>query len=1337
MKMTASLLALACAATLPLALVAQTMSERHVLSVNFVDTRNKNSSFTPNGGDVGVVPVPYLGWNSVQTSTPNGTTLDFYDVDGQYSVLGTPTIEKDAPETWYLGSEWTSESNKVFYSDNNARLFGAYQDVRRTGNGGETTVTVRGLTATATYTLYIYPGTEGNGGTSGKMSSFQVETCGEDSEWSEIGKYKGNGLATVRAEALTETWGSYSNFRQYVQGTPIVWSEGVNYLKVEGITGATGIQIRMPTWNGEQRSGLAAFQLVGTFETRETAMPDGGLVPEVDTAIRVGDGKELILQGSSRTALEVVCVGSFTLRKGEYTGTLERLDFSHVQGDVITDIDLSQVGTVIWPQGNITMTGACVAGSADLVPAGKTLTTLGDVTVNTASGDDEGKFAFTRQNVGWVFGGGESTVSGRLVLADAGSATTTLTVQNGASLTVNSNNTTEGGLSGDNGAVLFAHYPVATTVMITGEDSLFDVPNGVVNLARDGNAQVNVINGATFSAYKLNGDTNEAADSVMTVNGATLALGKAGAIDGSLKMVEATLKLQDGATLTANGDWAIADGSTAGKIQLSGTVTVRPNGKTITLQKLALATDAESATLVIDDSEAEGYTTGGSVILKGAMPAGLSVQVKNATVQSNGAIVSDMTAEGRSTILVSNASWDSMKVNGELALMAGATLTVSVAVNENELPSPYQVLAFDTLSSAEGATINTTDANRKIVQYNNALWLTGSGSLRVSIPAPTSGEEGLSWSTVCDEKSYWTDVNGDELQSFPILSESSDVILTLASGARLEFDAPASLHSLTVKVPEGKATITKGTNGSLKVSETLFTEGSITFTEDVGLNLGKVTIGDMAMLEVPSTSVYTSLINNGTIRFIGTLSSGNFPCQIAGTTRYKNLTLTGQQPSRGSATFAMAEGDNVRYTNGQPRIAFGGTVVMTGGDLYLSAENATGASWFGYDGNRFEQSGGTVHMATSDENRGLLMSFGSSVFTYAMTGGKLECEAYMTTHAPFTMTIENASVKALGIKKDSGKETSRVEYALGTGALLSIGKGGIAENAINTFTITGGTLHAHDNATVANDIGSASGTVTLSADAYKTLTLTKEISGASEVKIGSNDTAGTVLLNGTVGVNVSVQPKATLGGTGTINGTLTFAEGSTLDASTGALTVDGLTLPESGTVTVKVAKEADAGAAVLNVTGADATKAKKFTTDVANTYVVASGTGFVLGRMTTADTDGNSPASGSKLANILAEAQAAAIENGITSVNLVYGQCGGETLTAAQAEAGAELFNNVVTTAADGSTVTVAYDFGISKMAIRDIGETRYVIVGAKVQGAEGEGKEFSHRRVSFKFPFL
>lgn len=1215
MKMTASLLALACAATLPLALVAQTMSERHVLSVNFVDTRNKNSSFTPDGGNVGVEPVPYLGWNSVQTSTPNGTTLDFYDVDGQYSVLGTPTIEKDAPETWYLGSTWTSESNKVFYSDNNARLFGAYQDVRRTGNGGETTVTVRGLTATATYTLYIYPGTEGNGGTSGKMSSFQVETCGEDSEWSEVGKYKGNGLATVRAEALTETWGSYSNFRQYVQGTPIVWSEGINYLKVEGITGATGIQIRMPTWNREQRSGLAAFQLVGTFETRETAVPDGGLVPEVDTAIRVGDGKELILQGSSRTALEVVCVGSFTLRKGEYTGTLERLDFSHVQGDVITDIDLSQVGTVIWPQGNITMTGACAAGSADLVPAGKTLTTLGDVTVNTASGDDEGEFAFTRQNVGWVFGDGESTVSGRLVLADAGSATTTLTVQNGASLTVNSENITEGGTNGANGAVLFAHWSAKTTVTITGANSLFSVPNGVVNLAKDGNAQVNVTEGATFSAYKLNGDTNGAAESVMTVAGATLTLGKAGAMDGSLKMVEATLKLQDGATLTANGDWAIADGSTAGKIQLSGTVTVRPNGKTITLQKLALATDAEAATLVIDDSEADGYTQGGSVILKGAMPDGLTVKVKDATVQSNGAVVKTLEVEGSSTFLVSDATLAPMSVTGTLTLAENAKLTLAVA---DELSNT----AVRCLVTGNGDLTLTSSEGHRVAYSTGAYYLLPNGSLTATV----SGN--VAWDSLT-----WTNGDGQPVDS-PTL-DGANVILKFSGATAVLTGAPADVTFATLAL-DGIGTI----SGALQCGTTSLRTGAAVTLESESANWGSLLVNAGATATLPKDTVYTNLDNLGTVK-VGVITK-------ALTVESGTFVVTGK-----SMRTDASGGDTVVNSGARLEIAEGGRLYAIGDETHVS-------SW--------------------------------KVRVY----GTLKTREWQWGDTAFGQFAHNTGNTII----DGGTVEFVDDIGTGEGTRgFTIGAGGA------TLVIAKGNRYRKINNSDANiSFSSGAGTLTLSGE-------------------------GTfVLEQTTLTGKVALSEGATLSGASSI-GTLAFDSGTMLDATdpNKILTATDLEMPAEGTVTVKVVEGAEPGTVLLKKAEPAVADAKKFVVgDVNNAYVTAQTTGdtigFVLGRMTTADTDGHNPASGSKLAGILADAQAAAIENGITSVNLVYGQCGGETLTAAQAEAGAELFSNVVTTTTEGSTttVTVAYDFGISKMAIRDIGETRYVIVGAKVQGAEG-----------------
>lgn len=203
---------------------------------------------------------------------------------------------------------------------------------------------------------------------------------------------------------------------------------------------------------------------------------------------------------------------------------------------------------------------------------------------------------------------------------------------------------------------------------------------------------------------------------------------------------------------------------------------------------------------------------------------------------------------------------------------------------------------------------------------------------------------------------------------------------------------------------------------------------------------------------------------------------------------------------------------------------------------------------------------------------------------------------------------------------------------------------------------------------------------------------------------------------------MTVATDGVLGGAGTVTNVLTIGEGATIDATLGLLTVGNLVLPESGTVTVKVAGTAGAGTVLLKTTSPTIADPQKFVVEgVKNAYVTTSAESFVLGTLT-ASGEGVTLPDAATSPRLAAAVWQAAASSGATTVTFAYGQCDGETLTAEKAEAGVQLFKNVVTTTTEGTTttVTVAYDFGISKMAIRDIGETRYVIVGAKVQGAEG-----------------
>ncbi len=210
------------------------------------------------------------------------------------------------------------------------------------------------------------------------------------------------------------------------------------------------------------------------------------------------------------------------------------------------------------------------------------LKTSGTTTIN-------GNLTFTGAGWTWVFNKesdttGAATVSGRLVLANASGASSYLTIQNGATLTIESANTTMG-VDGTDGAAFLGNYSATTQVLVTGEGSHFNVPNGAVNLARDASPTIKVEKGALFSAYCLNGDTHGGVPT-MTVENAELRLGKADVTTGQLKMVETKLNLKD-AVLSANGDWGITSDSTQGQIVLSGTIVVKPMNHVVTIRKIS------------------------------------------------------------------------------------------------------------------------------------------------------------------------------------------------------------------------------------------------------------------------------------------------------------------------------------------------------------------------------------------------------------------------------------------------------------------------------------------------------------------------------------------------------------------------------------------------------------------------------------------------------------------------------------------------------------------------------------------------------------------------------
>lgn len=190
----------------------------------------------------------------------------------------------------------------------------------------------------------------------------------------------------------------------------------------------------------------------------------------------------------------------------------------------------------------------------------------------------------------------------------------------------------------------------------------------------------------------------------------------------------------------------------------------------------------------------------------------------------------------------------------------------------------------------------------------------------------------------------------------------------------------------------------------------------------------------------------------------------------------------------------------------------------------------------------------------------------------------------------------------------------------------------------------------------------------------------------------------------------AVTVAGTLGGTGTVDGALTLSAGATLDATEGPLTVSG-TVSASGTVTEK----ANAYGPVLNASGVDAS-AFTLAEGTPEGLLVATGTALALVQK---------PADyGTVAAGKVAEAAAAAgLYADYTTVAKTHDADGTlRDLSADEVEAVLAVFSggDLLTGDADKGTVTVAYDFGITRATVRTVDGTLKVAVAAKAQDANG-----------------
>ena len=158
----------------------------------------------------------------------------------------------------------------------------------------------------------------------------------------------------------------------------------------------------------------------------------------------------------------------------------------------------------------------------------------------------------------------------------------------------------------------------------------------------------------------------------------------------------------------------------------------------------------------------------------------------------------------------------------------------------------------------------------------------------------------------------------------------------------------------------------------------------------------------------------------------------------------------------------------------------------------------------------------------------------------------------------------------------SGTNSNTGTTTIGSNSTLQVGNGTAGTLGTGSAVTDNGTLVFNRSSaiTVANTIG-GTGTVIQTRASTLTLTGNNTYSGGTTVK------AGTLLVNGSIGGNVTVNSGGNLGGNGTITGAVTVNSGGTVapgsNGSIGTLTAGSLNLGAGGTLVIQVSAYSTAG----------------------------------------------------------------------------------------------------------------------------------------------------------------
>jgi fibronectin-binding autotransporter adhesin len=935
---------------------------------------------------------------------------------------------------------------------------------------------------------------------------------------SNIGYWDANGSAVGSATVTVTGLGSSWSASSVAVGTGS--TSGITGRSAPGTLNiANGAAVNVAgTINFGQSSGSGTLNVTGggTLATGNATMWDLG-ANTVNTANISGTGSKWSVSGSlivgfrssgtAGTSTLNVANGGALVATGDIT--LGGTNLSTAGAGTVTvtgsGSQLSTSGTLnigLWGKGN-TLTvsnGAVATANTVMMTAASVNAAFSTATFNLSSGGTLATQALTA-------GAGTAQVNfdGAILRATA-SNTAFVSGFTGTEL-----NVAAGGLTVDTGS-----FTDTAASPFTGAGALTKVGVGALVLTGDSS----YAGGTTISAGTLqlgNGGTSGSITGNVANNG-TLVFDRTDVytFGGTISGSGAVNQIGSGTTiLTGNSTYAGGTTISGGTLQLG-------NGST---SGSFTGNVTNNGTLAFDRSDI--YTYGGVISGSGAVNqigTGTTILTGNNTY-AGGTAINGGTLQVASDTNLGNASGALSFNGGTLQNMASFASARTVTLNAGG--GTFQITSNLTWTGAIGGTgaLTKTDAGTLLLSADNT-YTGGTAITTGTLQLGNGGTNGSITGDVADNGALA--FNRSDVYSFGSVISGSGAVNQLGSGTTVltndnTYTGGTTITAGTLQLGNG------GTSGSITGDVT--DNGTLAFNRSDVYNFGGAISGSGAVNQLGSgTTVLTSgnTYAGGTTITAGTLQLGN-----GGTSG----SITGNVTDNGTLAFSRSDVYSfagVISGGGALNQLGNGATVLTNGNTYAGGTTITaGTLQLGNGGTSGSIIGNVTDNGTLAFNRSDVYSF----------GGVISGSGAVNQLGSGTAVLTNDNTYTGGTTITAG--------------MLQLGNGGTSGSITGNVVDNSALAFNRSDSVMLGGVISGSGSVAQAGAGITTLTGTNTYRGATTVQ------AGTLLVDGNqsgaTGLT-TVQSGATLGGTGTLGGNVTIANGGVLspgDAGAGTLTVNG------------------------------------------------------------------------------------------------------------------------------------------------------------------------------------